>query len=721
MVDRWSRVVLICTALLSLLFGFTVEQQFLNSRQERLALLRLRSSLGLRAREWPIKSDPCTSWVGIQCTNGSVTGINISGFRRTRRGSQNPQFSIDALQNLTLLSSFNASNFALPGSIPEWLGLQVASLQLLDLRSCSINGTIPNSLGNLSSLAAMYLSDNNLTGVIPSSLAQLFRLSVLDLSRNSLTGSIPVTFSALPNLTVLDLSLNILSGAIPPGIGTLSGLRFLNLSRNNLSSSIPALLGDLSSLVDLDLGFNTLSGPVPLDLRGLRNVQRLMIGNNFLSGQLTGDMFQPLTQLQSLILSHNGFVDDFPEVLWSMPSLQLLDVSVNNFTGRLPNDIPRVNASLAVSNISHNLFYGNITPVITRFGFIDMSGNYFEGPVPFYTRGNTSLGTNCLQNVTSQRSVGECASFYAERNLIFDNFGEPNTTEPPPPKFDKRSHKSTIILASVLGGVGLIALVIIAVVLFIIFKRKKGTANQRGNVGPVPAGGSSTPPGASLNFSNLGDAFTYQQILQATGEFDDANLIKHGHSGDLFRGILEGGIPVIIKKVDLHSSVKKESYMSELDLFSKVPYLRLVPLLGHCLENENEKFLVYKLMPNGDLSSSLFKKTDSDDSLQSLDWITRLKIAIGAAEGLSYLHHECTPPLVHRDVQASSILLDDKFEVRLGSLSEVCAQEGETHQNRITRLLRLPQTSDQGASGMSYVCSRNFHVLLFPCLCIVLE
>ncbi|KAL8542943.1 hypothetical protein ACS0TY_003716 [Phlomoides rotata] len=699
MVDRWSRVVLICTALLSLLFGFTVEQQFLNSRQERLALLRLRSSLGLRAREWPIKSDPCTSWVGIQCTNGSVTGINISGFRRTRRGSQNPQFSIDALQNLTLLSSFNASNFALPGSIPEWLGLQVASLQLLDLRSCSINGTIPNSLGNLSSLAAMYLSDNNLTGVIPSSLAQLFRLSVLDLSRNSLTGSIPVTFSALPNLTVLDLSLNILSGAIPPGIGTLSGLRFLNLSRNNLSSSIPALLGDLSSLVDLDLGFNTLSGPVPLDLRGLRNVQRLMIGNNFLSGQLTGDMFQPLTQLQSLILSHNGFVDDFPEVLWSMPSLQLLDVSVNNFTGRLPNDIPRVNASLAVSNISHNLFYGNITPVITRFGFIDMSGNYFEGPVPFYTRGNTSLGTNCLQNVTSQRSVGECASFYAERNLIFDNFGEPNTTEPPPPKFDKRSHKSTIILASVLGGVGLIALVIIAVVLFIIFKRKKGTANQRGNVGPVPAGGSSTPPGASLNFSNLGDAFTYQQILQATGEFDDANLIKHGHSGDLFRGILEGGIPVIIKKVDLHSSVKKESYMSELDLFSKVPYLRLVPLLGHCLENENEKFLVYKLMPNGDLSSSLFKKTDSDDSLQSLDWITRLKIAIGAAEGLSYLHHECTPPLVHRDVQASSILLDDKFEVRLGSLSEVCAQEGETHQNRITRLLRLPQTSDQGASG----------------------
>ncbi|KAK4437764.1 putative LRR receptor-like serine/threonine-protein kinase [Sesamum alatum] len=701
MVDRWSRVVFICSALFFLLFGCTVEQQFLVSRQERLGLLQLRSSLGLRAKEWPIKSDPCTSWAGIQCINGRVTGINVSGFRRTRRGSQNPQFSVDGLQNLTLLSSFNASNFALPGSIPGWLGLQLASLQVLDLRSCSISGAIPSTLGNLSSLVELYLSNNNLAGEVPSSLAQLVGLSVLDLSRNSLTGTIPGSFGALGNLTLLDMSLNLLSGVIPPGIGTLPRLRFLNLSRNSLSSSIPAQLGDLSSLVDLDLGFNSLSGSVPLDLRGLRNLQRMMIGNNFLSGLVPGNLFPPLTRLQFVVLSHNGFTGDFPNVLWSIPSLQFLDVSVNNFTGVLPNVSSSVNASGAVFNISQNLFYGNITPVIQRFSFIDMSGNYFEGPVPVYARGSTSLSRNCLRNVTSQRRVTECASFYAERNLVFDNFGEPNATQPPPtPKSNKKSHKSIIILASVLGGVGLIAFVIFTIVLLIVCKRKRGTRNQRGiSVGPVPAGGSPPPPGVSLNFSNLGDAFTYQQILQAAGEFTDANLIKHGHSGDLFRGILEGGIPVVIKKVDLHSSVKKESYMSELELFSKVSHPRLVPLLGHCLDNENEKFLVYKHMRNGDLSSSLFKKTNSDDSLQSLDWITRLKIAIGAAESLTYLHHECTPPLVHRDVQASSILLDDKFEVRLGSLSEVCAQEGDTHQNRITRLLRLPQASDQGASG----------------------
>ncbi|KAL6517300.1 hypothetical protein OROMI_033001 [Orobanche minor] len=677
MVDQRSRVVFICLALFFLLFGCTVEQQTLSSRQDRLALLQLRSSLGLRARQWPIKSDPCSLWVGIQCTNGRVTGINISGFRRTRRGGQNPQFAVDALRNLTLLSSFNASNFVLPGSIPEWLGLQLDALEVLDLRSCSINGAIPSTMGNLSSLVELYLARNNLTGLIPTSLSQLVGLNIIDLSQNFLTGSIPTTFSLLGNLTLVDLSANFLSGVIPPEIGTLSRLQFLNLSRNSFSSLIPAQLGDLSSLVDLDLGFNSLSGPMPLDLIGLRNLRRMLTGSNFLSGQL-------------------------PDVLWSMPSLQVVDVSANNFTGILPNVTSRINnASAAVFNISGNSFYGHITPVIRGFGFVDMSRNYFEGPVPVYVLGATSLTRNCLQNSTSQRSVSECASFYADRNLVFDNFGEPNVSQPPPESGNGRG-KSVIILASVLGGIGLIGLVILIVVVAIACKRRtRPPSNQRGiSVGHVPpVGGPPAPPGTPLDFSNIGDQFTYQQILQTTGEFSAANLIKKGRSGDLFSGLLEGGIRVVVKKFDLQSPVKKELYVSELELFSKVSHPRLVPLLGYCLDNENEKFLVYKHMPHGDLSSALFRKTDSDDSLKSLDWITRLKIAIGAAEGLTHLHHECTPPLVHRDVQASSILLDDKFEVRLGSLSEVCAQEGDVHHSRFTRLLRLPQSSDQGASG----------------------
>ncbi|KAF3435705.1 hypothetical protein FNV43_RR22797 [Rhamnella rubrinervis] len=694
-----------------LLFEPTFEQQSspLSSSVERAALFALRSSLGLRSREWPRKADPCFIWNGVQCENGRVVGINISGFRRTRLGSQNPQFAVDALANFSFLSSFNASNFLLPGSIPDWFGQRLSSLQVLDLRSCSINGSIPMSLGNSTNLTSLYLSNNNLTGIIPASLGQLSRLSVLDLSDNSLRGSIPGSFANLENLSLLNISYNSLSGSIPPGIGTLLKLQVLNLSRNNLSSSLPAQLGDLNSLVDLDLSFNTLSGSVPSDLRGLRNLRRMALGNNFLGGSLPDNLFSSQTQLQFIFLSHNNFTGPLPDVLWLLPGLLVLDVSGNNITGGLPNFSSTANATAAVLNISQNLFYGGLRTLLRRFNVIDLSRNYFEGSVPDYGNTNASLDINCLQNVEKQRSLAECKAFYADRGLTFDNFGLPNSTQPPPAEKHGNSNRRIIILAAVLGGIGFIMLVLL--VLCLLCARKRGATNQRGiGVGPVPAGSSPPPPGVSINFSSIGDAFTYQQLLQATGDFSDSNLIKHGHSGDLFRGVLENGRPVVIKRIDLRA-MKKESYLMELDFFSKVSHTRFVPFLGHCLENENEKFLVYKHMPNGDLSSSLYKKTNTEENgLQSLDWITRLKIALGAAEGLSHLHHECNPPLVHRDVQASSILLDDKFEVRLGSLSEVRGQEGDPHQSRITRLLRLPQSSEQGASGSpTAVCAYDVY------------
>ncbi|KAH9656661.1 putative LRR receptor-like serine/threonine-protein kinase [Citrus sinensis] len=713
MVDQRSVVMFFVMFLL--LFEPTFEQQLerLSSRTELAALFELRSSLGLRRRDWPRKVDPCLVWNGVRCQNGSVVGINISGFRRTRLGSQNPRFAADALVNLTHLASFNASRFLLPGSIPDWLGQQLPTLQALDLRSCSISGVIPFSLGNLTNLTSLYLSDNGLTGTIPSSLGQLSVLSVLDLSRNSLTENIPTSFGLLKNLSSLDISSNYLTGSIPPGLGTLSKLQYLNVSNNSLASSIPAQLGDLDSLVDLDLSMNSLSGSVPSELRGLRSLQKFVIGSNFLSGNLSVNLFPTVSQLQIIVLRQNGFTGPPPDVLWSMPQLRLLDISRNNFTGPLPNSRSNVNTSTVELNISQNMFYGGLTPVLGRFRLVDLSGNYFEGRVPEYVHSNaSSLDSNCLQNVPNQRTLVDCSSFYAARGLSFDNFGRPNATQPPPPETSGDSNRKIIVLSAVLGGFGLIVLLVLLALLALCFCKKR-TPNQRGvGVGPVPAGSSLPPPGASINFTNLGESFTYQQLLAATGDFSDANLIKNGHSGDLFRGILEGGIPVVIKRIDLQS-VKTEAYLLELDFFSKVSHARLVPLLGHCMERENEKFLVYKYMPNGDLSSSLYRKTNTEDDLQSLDWITRLKIAIGAAEGLSYLHHECTLPFVHRDVQASSILLDDKFEVRLGSLSEVCAQGGDAHQSRITRLLRLPQSSEQGSSGMViylFIIFTIFHI-----------
>ncbi|KAE8716682.1 putative LRR receptor-like serine/threonine-protein kinase [Hibiscus syriacus] len=605
-INRRSMGVLALLYLFLLTFFESTVEQRLSSRSELAALFELRSSLGLRRRDWPRRVDPCSGWNGVRCENGSVSGINISGFRRTRIGEQNPRFALDSLMNFTGLISFNASQFLLPGSIPDWFGQRLLKLQVLDLNSCNITGVLPLSIGNFSSLSRLYLSDNRLTGEIPSTFDQLLSLSVLDLSKNSLTGS------------------------IPSSIGTLSRLRILNLSSNS-------------------------------------------------------------------------FIGELPEVIWLISGLNLLDISHNNFTGRLPNVSSNDDNGIAsVLDVSRNMFYGGLTSIVGRFSSSNLSGNYFEGRVLDYVSVNASLSTNCLQDVSSQRTLTDCVSFYAERGLSFDNFGRPNSSEPSAPRHrSSSSNRNRIILAAVFGGFGFIVL-IMSLLLLVRCVRRRKKVNHRGiDVGQVTLEATHPSSGLASNFSSLGDLFTYQQLLQATADFTDANLIKHGQSGDLFKGVLESGLPVVVKRIDLQS-IKKEVYLSELDFFSKVAHTRVVPLLGHCFENENEKLLVYKYMSNGDLSSSLFRKNNSEgDGLKSLDWITRLKIAIGAAEGLSYLHHECTPPLVHRDVQASSILLDDKFEVRLGSLSKACPQEGSGNQNRITRLKRLPRSSEQGSSDSS--------------------
>ncbi|CAI9109507.1 OLC1v1009338C1 [Oldenlandia corymbosa var. corymbosa] len=199
---------------------------------------------------------------------------------------------------------------------------------------------------------------------------------------------------------------------------------------------------------------------------------------------------------------------------------------------------------------------------------------------------------------------------------------------------------------------------------------------------------------SSLSSSSLlvGESFPCHLILQATDCFSDSKLMKKGHSGDLYFGVLQTGIRVVVKRVKFSSSEKELCLVSEMGIFRMVDHSRMLPLLGLCLENADEKFLVYKFMHNKDLSKFLSGEIDDEGrSTPCLDWTTRLKIATQVAEGLYHLHHECFPPLVHRDIQASSILLDDNFEVRLGSLSRACIEDTNSNPNGIARFLGFEQ------------------------------
>ncbi|CAK8569628.1 unnamed protein product [Lathyrus sativus] len=640
----------------------------LSSRAERLALLELRSSLGIRGKNWPIKTEPCRNWTGVECKNSQVVGINVSGLKRTHKGRLMPNFEVDSLANFTLLESFNASGFMLNGSIPDWFGETLGALKELDLRSCSISGVIPDSLGGLSSLKVLLLSGNNLTSRVPLNLGLLSSLSILDLSGNLFSGSIPESFSNLGNLTKLDLSNNYLSGSIPPELGVLSNLQFLNLSDNAFTASIPSQLGNLSKLVELDLSMNSLSGSLP--------------------GSLFSSRF---FAIRVMILSSNSIDGDLPDALWSMPRLQLFDVSGNSLTGPLPIlSGSNVSSNGGVFNLSNNLFYGPVNGLTNKLIVIDLSGNYLEGDVQ-NGLSNVTLARNCLQRIPNQRNLKECRMFYVQRNVTFDHDDIQES---------EKKKRVIFILASVFGGFGFI--VALVLVLMLVLKqclKSKDMEIERGTTtrGPVTEGESPIPKD-SVFVTAAGESFTFEQILHFTGNFDEANIIKHGHSGVFLFGVLDSGVTVVVKRVDL-SLFKRESYIAELGLLSKVSHARLVPILGHCMDNEKDKCIVYKYMINGDLATSLHRVVGSDGKLQSLDWITRLKIATGAAEGLAYLH-DCSPPLVHRDIRASSILLDDKFEVRLGSLSEVTAQE-DFHQNVVSRVFSKPLSLNQGNYGKS--------------------
>lgn len=676
---------------------------------EAATLLTLRGVLGIRSRYWPRKTDPCIVWTGIVCEDGRVISISLTGLRRTVKGALRPAFALEPLQNLTYLRSFNSSGFSLPGSIPDWFGMLTA-LEQLDLSSSSIIASLPSTLGNLSNLQTLDISANNISGEIPTSFGNLVNLTSLNLSVNNLSGVIPETLTNLQKLSTLDLASNLLVGQITPGFANLPSLQSLLLNRNGLQGSIPSELGRLSSLRNLDLSSNALSGSIPVSFGMLASLVSLTLSSNFLNGTIPAELSN-CTALQILSLDDNALTGSLPTSLGLLRNISTLSLSSNNLTGSLPSGFSGFSQAQRIL-LSNNLFYGFVpfgTENLARITALDLSTNFFEGslPVPFVP--GALLDTNCFSNQPNQRSVDVCRQFYTDRDLPYE---EGQESAPTTSMGTGKSNHLVPILVGVLGGLGFIFLVMV-IVFFLLRKKKKSTVEQKD---PVTVSQQGAPPPISgtisVNLLSLGENFSYAQMLQATGEFNQLNLLKAGHSGDLYQGILEGGLAIVVKRIEL-AKYKKDGYLAELDLFGKASHTRLVPLLGHCFEQEDEKLLVYKYMPGRDLGFALHKKSNentSGDPLPSLDWITRLKIAIGAAEGLTYLHNECTPALVHRDIQASSILLDDKFEVRLGSLTEACVAVGESHHGVISRILRRSQTSEHGdAGGASSTCAYDVY------------
>jgi serine/threonine protein kinase len=154
-------------------------------------------------------------------------------------------------------------------------------------------------------------------------------------------------------------------------------------------------------------------------------------------------------------------------------------------------------------------------------------------------------------------------------------------------------------------------------------------------------------------FENLVSKMKLADLMKATDDFSNENVILTGRTGSIYKAVLQDGSFLSVKRLQ-DSSHSESQFKAEMETLGKIKQRNLLPLIGYC-NAKNEKFLVYQYMPNGMLY----------DQIKQLNWSIRLKVAIGSARGFAWLHHTCNPRILHRNISSKCILLDKDFEPRI--------------------------------------------------------
>ncbi|KAL0392271.1 UNVERIFIED_CONTAM: putative serine/threonine-protein kinase PBL21 [Sesamum radiatum] len=160
---------------------------------------------------------------------------------------------------------------------------------------------------------------------------------------------------------------------------------------------------------------------------------------------------------------------------------------------------------------------------------------------------------------------------------------------------------------------------------------------------------------------NVARCFSFKEVSLATQNFKEANLIGEGGFGCVYKGRLESGTIVAVKQLNHEGLQGNQEFVVEVLMLSLLHHPNLVNLIGYCSDRD-QRLLVYEFMPMGSLENHLF---DLEPNQTPLSWSTRLKIAVGAARGLEYLHCRANPPVIYRDLKSSNILLDNDYNVKL--------------------------------------------------------
>ncbi|CAJ2649582.1 unnamed protein product [Trifolium pratense] len=671
------------------------------------------------SKDYNFSSSVC-SWKGVFCDSNRehVVKLNLSGIGLI---GPIPDTTLGKLSKLQSLDLSKNKITSLPSDF--W---SLTSLKSLNLSSNQISGSLTNNIGNFGLLENFDLSKNNFSDEIPEALSSLVNLKVLKLDHNMFVKSIPSGILKCESLVSIDLSSNQLSGTLPHGFGdAFLKLRTVNLAENNIDGGVSDFSG-LKSIVSLNISGNSFQGSI-VEVFELK-LEVLDLSRNQFQGhisqvhynwshlvyldlsenQLSGEIFQNLNNsvnLKHLNLACNRFTrQKFPQIEMLL-GLEYLNLSKTSLVGHIPDNISKL-GNLNALDLSMNHLDGKIPFLKNKhLQVIDLSHNNLSGPVP----------SSVLENLPkmkkynfSYNNLTLCASEIKSDVLQTSFFGSVNSCPiAANPSFFKRrrdTHHKGMKLALVLTIVLIFAL---AGILFIAFgcRRKQkmwevkpGSYREEQNIsGPFSFQTDSTTWVADVKqatsvpvviFEKPLLNITFADLLSATSNFDRGTLLAEGKFGPVYRGFLPGNIHVAVKVLVVGSTLTDEEAARELEFLGRIKHPNLVPLTGYCVAGD-QRIAIYDYMENGNLQNLLYdlplgvQSTDDwstdtweeaadSNGIQNVGsegllttWRFRHKIALGTARALAFLHHGCSPPMIHRAVKASSVYLDYDLEPRL--------------------------------------------------------
>ncbi|XP_073525345.1 uncharacterized protein [Phyllobates terribilis] len=378
-----------------------------------------------------------------------------------------------------------------------------------------------------------------------------------------------------------------------------------------------------NSVIRVDLGNAALSGQLVPDLGLLKSLQYLELYSNNISGPIPSDLGN-LTNLVSLDLYLNSFTGSIPESLGRLSKLRFLRLNNNSFTGPIP---------MSLTNL-------------TSLQVLDLSNNHLSGVVP--DNGSFSLFTP----ISFANNIDLCGPVTGHPCPGSPPFSPPPPYIPPPTVPTRGSNGATGAIA---GGVAAAAALLFAApaILFLWWRRRRPIEYFF----DVPA-----EEDPEVHLGQL-KRFSLRELQVATDTFSNKNILGRGGFGKVYKGRLADGTLVAVKRLKEERTPGGElQFQTEVEMISMAVHRNLLRLRGFCM-TPCERLLVYPYMANGSVASCLRERPLNEPPLE---WPMRKRIALGSARGLSYLHDHCDPKIIHRDVKAANILLDEDFEAVVG-------------------------------------------------------